>query len=327
VKAGEEPYRSVLVTGAGGYVGRQLVEALARERRAVQRLVATDLRVPPEAERLAGVVYAEADVRSADLAALLRRFAVELVVHLAAIVTPGRDSSRALEYEVDVTGTRRVLEACLAAGVRKLVYTSSGAAYGYHADNPEWIDEDAPLRGNVEFAYSDHKRQVEELLARWRREHPQLLQLVFRPGTILGARARNQITNLFEGRFVVGLAGAQSPFVLVWDADVVGAILRGIHEGGSGIYNLAGDGTLSLREMARRLGKPYVPLPAPLVRGALWLGRRLSLTQYGPEQVGFLRYRPVLANRRLKEEFGYAPRKTTPEVFEVFAAGRGPTPG
>src|SRR3990172_6211633 len=233
----------------------------------------------------------------------------------------GRDRpARALRGRA--AGTRRVLGACLAAGVRKLVYTSSGAAYGYHADNPEWIDEGAPLRGNPEFAYSDHKRLVEELLARARTEHPELLQLVFRPGTILGARARNQITNLFEGRFVVGLAGAQSPFVLVWDEDVVGAILRGIHEGGTGVFNLAGDGTLTLREMAGRLGKPYMPLPVPIVSAALWLGKKLSLTQYGPEQVGFLRHRPVLSNRRLKEEFGYAPRKTTREVFEVFAGAR-----
>jgi UDP-glucose 4-epimerase len=318
----EISYRSVLVTGASGYVGRQLVAALARERRGVERIVATDLRVPPEAERLAGVDYAEVDVRSTDLAQLCRRFGVDLVVHLAAIVTPGRGSSRELEYEVDVVGTQRVLAACLATGVRKLVYTSSGAAYGYHADNPAWIDEGAPLRGNREFAYSDHKRLVEELLARARTEHPELLQLVLRPGTILGARARNQITDLFEGRFVLGLAGAQSPFVLIWDEDVVGAILRGIHEGGAGVFNLAGDGTLTLREMAARLGKPYLPLPVALVRAGLWVGKRLGLTQYGPEQVGFLRHRPVLSNRRLKEEFGYVPRKTTREVFEVFAQAR-----
>ncbi len=319
---GERPYRCVLVTGAGGYVGRQLVEALARDRRGVERIVATDLRVPPERERLAGVEHAEADVRSADLAGLCRRFAVDLVVHLAAIVTPGRHSSRELEYQVDVVGTRRVLEASLAAGVRKLVYTSSGAAYGYHADNPEWLDEDAPLRGNPEFAYSDHKRRVEEMLARCRAEHPELLQLVFRPGTILGSGARNQITNLFDRRFVVGLAGAASPFVIVWDQDVVGAILRGIHEGGTGVFNLAGDGTLTLREMAERSGKRYLALPVGLVTAALGLGRRLGLTQYGPEQVGFLRHRPVLSNRRLKAEFGYVPRKTTPEVFELFLAAR-----
>jgi UDP-glucose 4-epimerase len=320
------PYRSVLVTGASGYVGRQLVEALAAEPRGVTQIVATDLGIPVEAERLPGVTYAAADVRDGSLGALFRAHGVDLVVHLAAIVTPGPDTSRELEYAVDVVGTENVLRGCLEAGVRKLVYTSSGAAYGYHPDNPAWLDENDALRGNPEFAYSDHKRRVEEMLARFRRDHPELLQLVFRPGTILGARAKNQITALFEKPYVLGLRGAASPFVIVWDQDVVGAILHGIHAGGAGIFNLAGDGTLTLAEMAQRLGKPYVALPAALVGAALWLGHAVGLTRYGPEQVGFLRYRPVLANRRLKEEFGYLPRKTTREVYEEFLAARRSAP-
>lgn len=316
------PYRSVLVTGAGGYVGRLLVEALARQPGRLERIVATDLRLPEVKDRLLGVTYETADVRTTDLADAFARHGTDVCVHLAAIVSPGRGDTRQLEYEVDVVGSRRVLEACVAAGVRKLVYTSSGAAYGYHADNPEWIDEDDALRGNPEFAYSDHKRQVEELLARWRREHPELLQLVFRPGTILGRRARNQITALFDGRFVLGLRGSDSPFVFVWDEDVAGAIAKGIHEGGTGVFNLAGDGRLALREIARLLGKPYVAVPPALVAAALAAAKPLGLSRYGSEQVRFLMYRPVLSNRRLVTEFGYRPRKTTREVFDLFLEAR-----
>ena len=316
------PYRSVLVTGAGGYIGRQLVESLAADRRGLETIVATDVRLPAPEQRARGVVYEVADVRSPELAETLRRHAVDLLVHLAAIVTPGRTANRQLEYEVDVLGTHNVLAACLAAGVRKLIYTSSGAAYGYHADNPAWLDESDALRGNPEFAYSDHKRQVEETLAQWRVAHPELLQLIFRPGTILGARAANQITALFDKRYVLGLSGTDSPFVIIWDQDVVGAIVKGIHAGGTGIFNLAGDGVLTLSEMASMMRKPYVALPVGLVTAALWLLKRLRLTQYGPEQVNFLRYRPVLSNRRLKEELGYIPRKTTREVFEFFLQAR-----
>jgi len=317
------PYRSILITGAGGYIGRQLVEVLAQDRRTIETIIAADIRTPADDQRLAAVTYAVADVRSGDeLTELFRRHAADLVVHLAAIVTPGRKSNRELEHEVDVRGTQNVLQACLAAGVRKLIYTSSGAAYGYHADNPAWLDENDALRGNPEFAYSDHKRQVEDLLARWRSEHPELRQLVFRPGTILGARANNQITDLFTKRYVLGVSGAESPFVIIWDQDVVGAIVRGIREGGTGTFNLAGDGTLTLREMAAIMGKPYVALPAGAVTAGLWLLKKLGLTQYGPEQVSFLRYRPVLSNRRVKEEFGYVPRKTTREVFEHFLEAR-----
>lgn len=316
------PYRSAFVTGAGGYVGRLLVARLATAPGDLERIVASDLRVPAPADRLLGVAYEVADVRTTDLAEAFRRHGTDVCVHLAAIVTPGPGDTRQREYEVDVVGSRRVVEACVAAGVRKLVYTSSGAAYGYHADNPEWIDEDDALRGNREFAYSDHKRQVEEMLARARREHPDLLQLVFRAGTILGATTRNQITALFDGRFVLGIRGSDSRFVFVWDEDVVGAILHGIRKGGAGVYNLAGDGALSLREIARRLGKPYLALPAGLVAGALAVAKPLGISRYGPEQVGFLAHRPVLANRRLREELGYVPAKTSSEVFELFREAR-----
>lgn len=322
MSAQRTPYRAVLVTGAGGYIGRQVVAALAADRRDLTTIVASDLHLPPVAQRLAGIDYLAADICSPALARSFDKYRIDVVVHLAAVVTPGRGSNRELEYKVDVLGTENVLEACLAAGVKKIIYTSSGAAYGYHADNPAWLEEHHPLRGNDAFAYARHKRLVEEMLAGYRQRQPQLEQLIFRPGFILGATTRNQITNLFEQKRIVGLKGADSPFVIIWDQDVVGAILKGIFGGGSGIYNLAGDGILTLPEMARLIGKPYLALPPGLVKAALWVGKRLGLTQYGPEQVGFLRYRPVLSNRRLKAQFGYVPRKTTREVFDFYLERR-----
>lgn len=312
--------RAVLVTGAGGYVGSRLVRALAADPAGLETIVATDVREPTE--RLEGVSYVTLDVRDPGLADVLREHDIQVVVHLAAIVTPGKHPDRELEHSIDVGGTRNVLEASLAAGVSKVVVTSSGAAYGYHADNPEWLDENDPLRGNPEFAYSDHKRQVEEMLAEWRERHPELGQLVFRPGTILGRTTRNQITDLFDRPVILGVRGASTPFVFIWDEDVVGCLRQGISSEATGVYNLAGDGVLTLAEIARRMGKPYVAVPSSVVRGALTAMKRLGLTQYGPEQVDFLRYRPVLSNRRLKEEFGYVPRKTSAEAFEEFLAGR-----
>jgi UDP-glucose 4-epimerase len=47
------------------------------------------------------------------------------------------------------------------------------------------------------------------------------------------------------------------------------------------------------------------------------------LSRYGPEQVDFLRYRPVLANDRLKREFGYTPQKSSREVFDLFVEDAG----
>jgi UDP-glucose 4-epimerase len=315
---------SVLITGADGYLGRLLVESLAAAPDGLHTIVATDVRDP--AAQHDGVTYVTLDVRDPSLAAVLAEHRVDVIVHLAAIVTPGRKPDRELEYSVDVGGTRNVLESCVATGVQKVIVTSSGAAYGYHVDNPEWLDEDDPLRGNPEFAYSDHKRQVESMLAEWRGAHPELAQLVFRPGTILGRTTRNQITDLFDRRVVLGIRGAPSPFVFIWDQDVVACLRKGVLTEASGTFNLAGDGSLTTRQLAQRMGKPYLAVPASVVKGALSLLRAARLTQYGPEQVDFLRYRPVLSNRRLKEEFGYIPMRTSAEAFDVFWTARNATP-
>jgi len=115
--------------------------------------------------------------------------------------------------------------------------------------------------------------------------------------------------------------------VFIWDQDVVAIIVRAIGGGPAGIYNVAGDGALPLREIAARLGKRRLVLPAWLLQGALALLKPLGLTQYGPEQLDFLRYRPVLLNTRLKTVFGYTPRYTSSEVFDLYRAARqGQTP-
>lgn len=315
----------VLVTGAAGYLGSRLIESLSKRKteQAITRIVASDVREVADRDRLTGVQYIAMDVRQPAISQVLRDNDIDTVVHLAAIVTPGPESDREFEYSVDVLGTKNVLEACIATGVRKFVVTSSGAAYGYYADNPDWIDEDQPVRGNPEFAYSDHKRRVEEMLAQYRVSHPELEQVVFRVGTILGETTRNQITALFEKPRLIAIRGSASPFVFIWDRDVVGAIEHAVFSDKVGIYNVAGDGALGIREIAARLGKRCITLPAGVLQAALSILHRLGLSRYGPEQVNFLRYRPVLDNRRLKEQFGYVPQLSSGEVFELFRKARG----
>ena len=313
----------VLITGAAGFLGQQLLADLA-----VQQpnwtLFAADIRELPANLLRSNVQPLHLDI---SLKAAVFKTVLECqpqaIVHLASVVSPPPGMSEATLHAIDVDGTRAIIEAAAANGVEQLIITSSGAAYGYYPENAEWIDEDDPLRGHNKFAYAKHKREVEEVLVRARIAHPQLRQLILRPGTILGKRVNNQITDMFKKRAVLGIQGSDSRFVFIWDQDVVSIIRKGLEKGASGIYNLAGDGALSLREIAQILRKPYRPLPAGLIQGVLRVLKPLRLSQYGPEQVDFLRYRPVLANRRLKEEFGYTPRYTSREAFIAFLDAQG----
>ncbi|RUO62224.1 SDR family oxidoreductase [Pseudidiomarina insulisalsae] len=301
---------TILITGSEGYLGQALVRKLTVE----HDVIGIDIR--RAATQQQGYKFYEMDIRDPALAALLQQHRVSHVVHLASVLQASSDRER--DFDIDVNGTRNVLQACLHAGVQHLTVTSSGAAYGYHADNPEWLRETDTLRGNKAFAYSYHKRKVEELLAEYRAYHPQLQQLVLRPGTILGAHTDNQITDLFKRKRLLAIKGAPSPFVFIWDQDVIDIIYRGVTHSKIGMFNLAGDGAMPIADIAQRLNKPLLVLSAWLLRWALRVGHRLGLTQYSAEQLDFLRYRPVLDNTALKLEFGYLPAKTSREVFEFY---------
>ncbi|MDM7969643.1 MAG: SDR family oxidoreductase [Paracoccaceae bacterium] len=300
----------ILITGGAGMVGRALAEALP-----AKDVIVTDLsdRGLPE-----GLEFRRMDVTGTDPDQVIGAIRPEVVVHLASIVTPPPGMTRAQAHAVDVTGTRHVLEACVAHGVRRLVVTSSGAAYGYHADNPVPLTEDAPCRGNPEFAYADHKRQVEEMLAAARARHPGLEQVVLRVGTVLGAGVDNQITALFRRRRLLAIRGSDSPFVFIWTRDLARIVRWAATDGPAGIYNVAGDGWMSVDALAAALGKPVLRVPAWALRAALAVLHPLGLSQYGPEQVRFLQYRPVLDNTRLKRDFGYVPDLTSAQVFDLW---------
>jgi UDP-glucose 4-epimerase len=311
--------KRVFVTGGNGFLGKAVVVALASHP-GIAQVVSMDLRPTEPASRLARVIYLEGDVRDAPFATQFSTHAIDTVVHLAAVIPTGRHNPK-LEYEIDVLGSQRVLDACIQAKVGKIVVSSSGAAYGYHSDNPAWLSEDAPLRGNDEFPYSRHKRLVEEMLARSRSAHPELKQVVFRVCTILGETVRNPITDLFDQPRILAIKGSDSPFVMIWVDDVVNCIVRAASTELAGIFNVAGDGALSMHEIAAMLGKPVREVPAWLVMARLWFEQRRGRGG-GPATVNFLRYRPVLSNARLKSEFGYVPALTSRAVFAKFIALR-----
>lgn len=315
---------NVLITGAAGYLGKVVLEKLLQEKLTgiPCNIWAMDVRETPPEQRSKHAKYVVADVRSESLSETIAKNKIDTIIHLAAIVNPGKDMSREFLHDVEVGGTENLLKAAVKSGVGQIIISSSGAAYGYYADNPDWISEDAAIRGNEAFAYSFHKRLIEEMLAKYREKHPELKQTIFRVGTILGENVNNQITALFERNLMLALKGSDSPFVFIWDEDVAGCVVQAALKGKDGIYNVAGDGALTIFEIAKLLNKRILTLPPKLVENTFAFLKKMRLTNYGPEQIDFLRYRPVLANDRLKNEFGYQPQKSSREVFLFYAKSR-----
>ena len=209
-----------LITGASGAIGLQVIKRMFKDDFKNIEVVASDVRPLPRFLKHEKLSFMNLDIRSTEAKDLVSKGNFYGIIHLASIVSPGKNSNREFEYSVDVLGTKNILEAAEAGKVKQIIVTSSGAAYGYHKDLPEWITEDEPIKGNEVFAYSWHKKCVEDMLAEYRTKLPELKQLIIRPGTILGDMMKNQITDLFEKPVVIGVQGSDSPFVFIWDQDV-----------------------------------------------------------------------------------------------------------
>jgi UDP-glucose 4-epimerase len=303
----------ILITGAAGDIGSRLVN-IFDERSDVDLFTTALEPLNHQSNGTHGIF----DVRNDDFFQWVEAIKPDVIIHLASIIQLPENMTIEDAHDIDVKATERLLKVSVKLGVKKFVVTSSGAAYGYWQDNPDWLTEDMPTRGNDDYFYSSHKRQVEEVMAKYRQQHPELKQVVLRPGTVLGPNFQNPITNMFSKNIITGIAGSDSPFVIIWVDDLVEYLIESALTDVEGVYNVAGDGTLSLKSIAKRLNKFYLPIPPNFLRVMLSLLKPLGLSQYGPEQVKFIEFRPVLSNAKIKAAFKHQPGKSTAQAFEAF---------
>lgn len=303
----------ILITGAAGDIGSRLVDCFQNDSEV--ELYTTALN---DLNTNISSIHKSCDIRDAEFIDWVKDIRPDVIVHLASIIQLPEFMSREEAFDIDVKSTENLLKAALEVGVSKFVVTSSGAAYGYWQDNPEWLTEDMPVRGNEDYFYSSHKRQVEEMLARYRISHPELKQVVLRPGTVLGPNFKNPITNMFSKNSITGILGSRSPFVIIWVDDLVEYLIESAKSEIEGVFNVAGDGTLTLKQIAAHLNKPYLSIPSWLIRSVLYVLKKIGLSQYGPEQVKFIEFRPVLSNKKIKQSFTYQPEKNTEQAFFSF---------
>ena len=167
-----------LITGASGAIGLQVIKRMFKDDFSQIEVVASDVRPLPRFLKHPKLTFIHLDIRTAEAAKLIQEGKFYGIIHLASIVSPGKKSNREFEYSVDVLGTKNILEAAKLGNVKQIIVTSSGAAYGYHKELPEWIAEDEPVKGNKVFAYSWHKKCVEDMLEEYRKSLPSLKQLI-----------------------------------------------------------------------------------------------------------------------------------------------------
>ncbi len=309
----------IAITGATGNVGTSLLAALASEP-TVEEVVAIARR--PADLPDPRVRFHVADVSRDDLEAPLR--GVDAVVHLAWLIQPAREE--AVTRATNVDGTRRLLEAATATGVRTVVHASSVGAY---APGPKdrRVGEEWPADGIPSLFYARHKAEAERLLDRFERDRPEVRVVRMRPGLIFKRAAASGIQRLFAGPLLPaplvrpGLIPVvpEHPrlrFQAVHSLDVGDAYRRALlADDARGAFNLAAEPVLDGRTLGEALGARPLPVRAGLLRALADASYRLRLQPSPPGWIDLALAIPLLDASRARDLLGWRPRTSATDAL------------
>lgn len=260
----------------------------------------------PAGQGLRKTEYRQGDVLDRDAVSALVGEA-DVVVHLAFIIMGGREETRRINLE----GSRNVFEtAARSPRARRLVYTSSVAAYGFHADNPQPLTEAVPARGTSRHYYSAQKAELEATLHAAVTGSP-LDTYVLRPCIVAGPDALamiDAIPALVRRAPLTVLPDPGTRFQLVHHDDVASALVAAVRGAGEpGAYNLAGPGELSAGDLARELGWRRVPVPRVAARLAA-AGTALPLVPARAEWLNAFSVPVLMSAARARTKLRWRPR-------------------
>jgi UDP-glucose 4-epimerase len=252
----------------------------------------------------------------------------------------GHDRTR----EVNLRGSRNVFEAAIdAPKVKRLVYASSVAAYGFHDEpgRPELFTEDVEPRGTDSFYYSAQKAELEGVLEEVVAGSG-LDAYVFRPCIVAGPESLLLIQNIPYVAIGERLPGPVrrlldvmpilrpvipdpgSRFQLV-HADDVGTALRAavLGRGEPGVYNLAADGILSMSDLARELGWYALPVPEAALDATAEVTRRLPFLPPEAEWLQAFRVPVIMDAGKARRQLSWRPKHDARETLsETVSAAR-----
>lgn len=312
---------TVAVTGPTGDIGKAFLRALDADDR-VERVIGMARRpFDPAAMGLTKCEYRRGDILERDSVDALVDGA-DVVVHLAFLIFGGHKETRAVNLE----GSHNVFTAAFEAKAKRLIYTSSVAAYGFHEDNPDVLTEDVPARGTDDHYYSAQKAELEQTLEELGRNFDTDVY-VFRPCIVAGPTALALIQQLpyvkisenlpkAARRFLGSLPVLRpvipdpgTPFQLVHEDDVASALLAAtLGKGAPGVYNLAADGELSVTDLAHALGWYALPLHDSLVDATLKVVSNLPLLPASASWVHAIRTPVLMDTTKARSELDWKPR-------------------
>ena len=298
----------VLITGVAGGLGRLLARRLLEN----YEVCGVD-RVPWEGRPRSVSVHV-LDLRKRGFEDVVRGELPTAVVHMGFVRDFKSDLSR--RHDVNLRGTKRLLDHCAHYGVQKLVVFSSGTVYGALHDNPFYMDEDRALEASRAYPEIRDLVEVDALATTFLWRYPHISTCVLRPVNVLGHYVRSMIADYLRLDRQPTVLGFDPLMQFIHEQDVVEAIALALEHGLQGVFNLVGPGQVPIHTAIREVGGRALPLPEFLFRPLI---RRLfarGLVPWPEGAIDFLKFPVTLSGRRFVEATNFRPLFGLEEIFQ-----------
>jgi UDP-glucose 4-epimerase len=307
VRRAAQPGEKLLITGIAGGQGRLIAQRVG----SYFRIAGVDRSRWEGAP--SNVSMHVVDLRKRKFEDVFRTERPDALVHLA-FVRHFRSDAR-VRHEVNVLGTKRVLEYAIAYGVKHIVVLSSAYVYGALPDNPYYVDEEYPL--NVSRTYPEVRdlAEVDGLVTTFLWRHPEVTTAILRPVNTLGYYVHSAIGRYLRQRWVPTILGFNPMMQFIHEEDVAEAVALALQTGAHGVYNVAGPGAVPLKVAITETGGTPVPLPEPLLRPVAARLFRLGISHTPPGAMDFLKYPCTVDGSRFARDSGFTPLFTLEDVF------------
>ena len=302
-----------LVTGGSGFFGGILKQRLLNDGAEV---VNVDL--VPDAARHAALTSIQGDIRDEEaMRKLFARHKFDAVFHIAAMLAHGKMNDKLL-WTSNVDGTGVLARCAQAAGVKKLVFTSTNCLWASNLGHPV-REDDPPAPAEL---YGESKLAAEKLLEQFA---DRLDVVVIRCPTIIDSGRLGLLAILFEfirdGKTVWVVGSGANRYQFIYAGDLADACIQSLRFDGSATFHVGSDDVPSLRQcyeaVIRKAGSrsKVRSLPKAPTLAAMRLAHILRISPLGPYHYRMIAEDFAFDTSRIKSALGWRPTVTNSEML------------
>ena len=292
--------RLALITGISGGLAQQVAEVLAGQG---FEIVGVDYRAVPDEVPHVAALY-QANYNKTKIEDIFRRHRPSHVLHLGRVGNLKERMGK--RFDLNVIGSRKVMDLAQKYGARRLIVLSTFHIYGAHPHNHIPIAEDEPLRAGQAFPQIADAIQLDNQAVAWLYRNADVPTVLFRPCNVVGPLISNAMSRFLRQPTKPVIMGFNPMSQFIHERDLVSAIVRASERDARGVFNIAGRGTIPVRDAIDIAGGTQIPVPAGFAAAVL-RAARMVMPALPPYLINFFKYPAVITDDAFREAFDWEP--------------------